>query len=191
MLDLDANHRAARGSCGSSHPRYETKGLAPALEEMLQQKADRRLRKMEGTPGDPNQPFGLASASQEQVQWERFNLRKVDETDPLRQMDRQAAAEARLRAASAIPMLIARTRAEKPWDRLSRALRATDQVLQAGGFRVVVLDLGSVAPQRLCVFHPPPGFAPGERPRAAMPSCFCLRSSHAPAQARPASSSAP
>ncbi len=136
------------GGCGSSHPRGETKGLAPALEQMLFDKEERRKRKMEGTPGHPNQPLGLHTASQDQVEWERFNLRKVDETDPLRRMDRQAADAARLRAAQGVEVREARE--QKPanqLDRLSLALRATDQVLQSGGFRVVVLDLASLDSQ--------------------------------------------
>ncbi len=140
-------HRPIHGGCGSSHPRGETKGLAPALEQMLFDKEERRRRKMEGTPGHPNRPLGLHTASQDQVEWERFNLRRTDETDPLRQLDRQAAEAARGRAASTSPAVTARVREQKPWDRLDRALRATDQVLQSGGFRVVVLDLASVAPQ--------------------------------------------
>ncbi len=143
----NGSHRPIHGGCGSSHPRGETKGLAPALEQMLFYKDERRKRKMEGTPGHPNQPLGLHIASQDQVEWERFNLRRVDETDPLRHMDRQAAEAARVRAASTSPAGTARVREQKPWDRLDRALRATDQVLQSGGFRVVVLDLASVAPQ--------------------------------------------
>jgi len=143
----NGSHRPIHGGCGSSHPRGETKGLAPALEEMLFQKEERRRRTMEGTPGHPNQPLGLHTASQDQVEWERWNLRKVDETDPLRQMDREAAEAARRRANANTPIVSARARERKPWDRLDRALRATDQVLQSGGFRVVALDLASVAPQ--------------------------------------------
>ncbi len=142
------SHRPIHGGCGSSHSRGETKGLAPALEQMLFYKEEQRRRKMEGTPGHPNQPLGLHTASQDQVEWERWNLRKVDETDPLRQMDRQAADAARLRAAAKTPAITARAREGKPWDRLDRALRATDQVLQSEGFRVVVLDLASVEPKQ-------------------------------------------
>ncbi len=140
----NTNPRPIHTGCGSSHPRGETKGLAPALEQMLFYKEERRKRKMEGTPGYPNQPLGLHTASQDQVEWERWNLRKVDDTDPLRVMDRQAAEAARQRAATASPVGTLRGMVAKPWDRLDRALRATDQVLQSGGFRVVVLDLGSV-----------------------------------------------
>ena len=142
------SHRPTHGGCGSSHPRGQTKGLAPALEQMLFPKEERRRRKMEGTPGHPNQPLGLHTASQDQVEWERWNLRKVDETDLLRQMDRQAAEAARVRATSSVSETTAHTRDQKPWDRLDRALRATDQVLQSGGFRIVVLDLASVDPKQ-------------------------------------------
>jgi hypothetical protein len=36
---------------------------------------------------------------------------------------------------------------QKPWSRLDQALRATDLLLQAGGFSAIVLDMGSVAPE--------------------------------------------
>jgi recombination protein RecA len=43
-------------------------------------------------------------------------------------------------------MLVSPTRNSQrgPWNRLDQAVRATDQILQSGGFRVVVLDLASV-----------------------------------------------
>ena len=40
-----------------------------------------------------------------------------------------------------------RTLARKPWPRMEQALRATDLLLQAGGFSAVVLDMGSLAPE--------------------------------------------
>ena len=54
------SHRPIHGGCGSSHPRGETKGLAPALEQMLFHKEERRRRKMEGTPGPPEPAAGPA-----------------------------------------------------------------------------------------------------------------------------------
>lgn len=35
----------------------------------------------------------------------------------------------------------------KPWSRLDQALRATDLLLQAGGFSAIVVDMGSIAPE--------------------------------------------
>ncbi len=134
----------AQQHCGILHPRGETKDLAPSLEQMLFYKEERRRRKLEGTPGHPNQPLGLHTASQDQVKWERFNIRRVDESDPLRQADRDAAQAARQRASVQISDGPQKTSEQKPWTRLDRALRATDQVLQSGGFRIIVLDLASV-----------------------------------------------
>ena len=135
-------------NCGGPHPRGETKGLAPALEQMLFEKEERRRRKMEGTPGYPNQPLGLSAASADQIEWEQFNSRKLDDRDPLRQLDKDAAEAARQRSASGISERRAFQKQERPWSLLDRAIRATDQVLQAGGFRVIVLDLASVAPEQ-------------------------------------------
>jgi recombination protein RecA len=38
----------------------------------------------------------------------------------------------------------------KPWTRLDQALRATDLLLQAGGFAAIVLDLGDTEPEHGC-----------------------------------------
>jgi len=38
----------------------------------------------------------------------------------------------------------------QPWSRLDQALRATDLLLQAGGFAALILDLGSTAPEHGC-----------------------------------------
>ena len=140
----DGQQLSLHSGCGTSHPRTETKGLAPALEQMLFYKEERRRRKMEGTPGHPNQPIGLHTASREQVDWERFNLRRVDETDPLRQMDKAVAVSARQRANQQVTTKAQAGPDATPLQALDRALRATDQILQSGGFRMVVLDLASV-----------------------------------------------
>lgn len=48
---------------------------------------------------------------------------------------------------SAPPARQAFVRPGKPWNRIEQALRATDLLLQAGGFAAIVLDMGSLAPQ--------------------------------------------
>jgi hypothetical protein len=42
------------------------------------------------------------------------------------------------------------TAKSKPWPRLDQALRATDLLLQAGGFAALVLDLGNTEPEHGC-----------------------------------------
>jgi hypothetical protein len=37
----------------------------------------------------------------------------------------------------------------RPWQRIEQALRATDLLLQAGGFGAIVLDLGSLTPEHV------------------------------------------
>ena len=133
---------------GIRHPRTETKGIDRALEKMLVQKAETRLKKMEGTPGYPNQRLSLAAAPKEQVAYEHFNARRADASDPLRQIDRRAADDARERSPSAAILQGVLKREAKPWSKLDKALRTADQIFQAGGFRVVVLDLASIAPEQ-------------------------------------------
>ncbi len=50
-------------------------------------------------------------------------------------------------ALSAKPLAWRGGRETQPWTRLDQALRATDLLLQAGGFASIVLDLGDTAPQ--------------------------------------------
>jgi recombination protein RecA len=133
---------------GIRHPRTETKGIDRDLEKMLVQKADTRLKKMEGTPGFPNQRLSLAAVPEEQVAYEHFNARRADASDPLRQIDRKAADEARERASLPSVVQGGLRRDAKPWSKLDKALRTADQILQAGGFRVVVLDLASIPPDQ-------------------------------------------
>ncbi len=133
---------------GIRHPRTETKGVDRDLEKILVQKAQTRLKKMEGTPGFPNQRLSLAAASEEQVAYEHFNARRADASDPLRQIDRRAADEARERANSPAVVQGGLRRDAKPWSKLDKALRTADQILLAGGFRVVVLDLASITPEQ-------------------------------------------
>jgi recombination protein RecA len=145
--DRSTQHHSIR------HPRTETKGIDRALEKILVQKTETRLKKMERTPGYPNQRLSLAAAPEEQVVYEHFNARRADATDPLRQIDRRAADyahewAARERAHSPAIVRTGLGREERPWSKLDKALRAADQILQAGGFRVVVLDLASISPEQ-------------------------------------------
>jgi recombination protein RecA len=133
---------------GIRHLRTETKGIDRDLEKMLVKKSEARLKKMEGTPGFPNQRLSLAAAPEEQVAYEHFNARRADASDPLRQIDRRAADEARERANSPAVVQGGLRRDAKPWSKLDKALRAADQILQSGGFRVVVLDLASITPDQ-------------------------------------------
>jgi recombination protein RecA len=92
--------------------------------------------------------LSLALAPEEHVSYEHFNARHADEFDPIRQANHRAASEARERAQAPVLVSPLKRKSEKPWSRLDKAIRATDQVLQSGGFRVVILDLASVPPEQ-------------------------------------------
>ena len=143
----DARDRSTQHT-GIRHPRTETKGIDRALEKMLVQKAEVRLKKREGTPGFPNQNLSLGVASEEQIAFEHFNARRADASDPLRQIDRRAADDAREHARSPVLVQGGIRHEAKPWSKLDKALRTADQILQAGGFRVVVLDIASITPDQ-------------------------------------------
>lgn len=151
---VSRDHSADRSTQhhGIRHPRTETNGIDRALQQMLVQKAEARLTKMEGTPGYPNQRLSLTAAPEEHVAYEHLNARRADASDPLRQIDRRAAdcahEWARERANSPAVVQGGLKRDAKPWSKLDKALRAADQILQSGGFRVVVLDLASVPPDQ-------------------------------------------
>ncbi len=147
-VSLAEAEKMVGGHCGSHHPRTETKGLDAALGKMLTQKTEARLGRMEGTPGFPNRKLSLAAAPEEQVAYEHFNARRADESDPIRQANHRAANEARERAQAPLVVSSASKKSERPWSRLDKAIRATDQILQSGGFRVVILDLASVPPEQ-------------------------------------------
>ncbi len=132
----------------SHHPRMEMKGMDQALVKMLEQKAHARMQKAQGTPGYPNQKLSLSKASDEQIAYDHFNARRADETDPLRQLDRMAAVEACKRAEPSPQLLHTTKQPERPWTKLDKVIRATDQVLQSGGFRIVVLDLATTPPEQ-------------------------------------------
>ncbi|RRA48314.1 recombinase A [Acidipila sp. EB88] len=141
----------------AGHPRQETKQFDHALSRLMVEKAEARAHKMQGTPGAPNQPLGLAAASEEQIRYDQYNARKADERDPIHQANLRSAERARERTEAPLPFRAAAAvrpwkqqdvsqgkSQGKPWGRLDKAIRATDQLLQSGGFRVVVLDLANV-----------------------------------------------
>ena len=164
------DHKPIHGGCGSSHPRGETKGLAPVLEEILFLKEERRRRKMEGTPGHPNQPLGLHTASQDQVDWERWNLRKADETDPLRQKDRQAAEAARQKAALSVgPPSRSGSHGTASRVRFAPLTKCCSRAASGLSSSILLPWL----PSKPCVSLQRPGSASAARLRRATPSCSC------------------
>jgi recombination protein RecA len=149
----------------SPHPRTESKGLPSALGDLLGTKAKYRRDKIIGTRGAPNRPPTTVSSAasdknspKEQVASDRLPARRGSHVLEQREAyePRCAEPQRKLRPQTnhVEPVAIASGHcnsttlsAPKPWSRLDQALRATDLLLQAGGFSAIVLDMGSIAPE--------------------------------------------
>lgn len=145
---------------GSPHPRSEGRDMPAAISAMLHRHGglyDRHVRreaKAIGTPGMPNRPLSQRSEDrEEQVNSDRLPPRRGEnlslaprcaEPQPRRPMSGPTREHALVApsVSHATP-----SKASTPWHALDQALRATDLLLQSGGFSAIVLDLGSVRPE--------------------------------------------
>jgi recombination protein RecA len=143
---------------GSPHPRNEVKGMPEAVNAVLQAHGGlhdhqtRRERKSIGTPGAPNRPFAKVLNREEQAPTDRQPSRKQKtmaheprcaEPQPHRRKTETRTPSPKVPHASPLNRTLKRN-AETPWSALDNALRATDLLLQSGGFGLIVLDLGDV-----------------------------------------------
>jgi recombination protein RecA len=143
---------------GSPHPRSEARGLPQAVEAFLHRSTLLRDKTI-GTPGAPNRAVAApAIPRKEQVSFDRLPARRGElivqqhavsfEPRCAEPQRRERPAKKDPPPATAIPL---RANQRQPqadrWKRLDQALRATDLLMQAGGFGVVVLDLGDIPPE--------------------------------------------
>jgi recombination protein RecA len=146
---------------GSPHPRSEGRDMPGAITAMLRAHGGlhdhqlRREKKSIATPGAPNRPLAAQAQNrevrQEQVTSDRLPPRRGENlalaprcAEP--QPRRPATPPSAKRLASVPPLPRERSSAS-PWKALDQALRATDLLLQAGGFSALILDLGSTPPE--------------------------------------------
>ncbi len=153
-------------SGGSPHPRSEARGLPEALEKFLHKTPYRD--KTIGTPGVPNRPLEQtasfhASPQKEQIAFDRLPPRRGERVIQQHTPSTEPrCAEPQRREPPAIkdfPAIAVLDQDEKPkflksksrspdrWQRIEQALRATELLMQAGGFGAVVLDLGDMQPE--------------------------------------------
>ena len=161
-------------SGGSPHPRSEVHGLSQAVGTLLTRKALPPRRRQIGTPGAPNRRLD-AHERVEQVAFDRLPARRGSN------LLHDLGESPRPVFPSKHTLVRPFQKPKKPWSRLDQALRATDLVMQAGGFGALVLDLGSVDPQFATRIPLATWFrfrAAAERTRTA----FLLLSQHACAQ---------
>ena len=185
------------GGGGSPHPRNEVRGLPEAVDAFLTRGGSAPVRQAKaGTPGAPNRRLGPIDRT-EQVASDRQPARRGQHVLEGRLEARCVASQRRERSTGGAgdvtgrasmepeprtqPQRRGRMQSPGVWDRLDQALRSADLLMQAGGFGVMVLDLGGIAPE--CVNRVPP--ATWFRFRAAADkarSSFLLLTRHPSAQ---------
>lgn len=147
--------RSAQGSGGGTHPRMEARGMSQAIQTLLEAQPGSaalqpgRKDRSIGTPGAPNRPLtqnALRSVGrEEQISTDRLPPRRGSNLQPS-----IAHKAALLNIGERVPERQRpspiRQSKEGSWSALDRALRTADLLLQAGGFRAMVLDLGSTPP---------------------------------------------
>ena len=145
---------------GSPHPRSEGKDMSEAIRSMLHSqdgpydKQVRQEKRAIGTPGAPNRPLAYRSEHrEEQVNSDRLPPRRGEnlaiaarcaESPPRRSATLPANQHLSI---SQPPSHNLPGPGTSPWKTLDHALRATDLLLQAGGFTVIVLDLANMPPE--------------------------------------------
>jgi recombination protein RecA len=159
MKLVEANIPVSIRGSGSPHPRNEVKGMPEAVKAMLRAHgglADhqmRRERKAVGTPGMPNRPLTKVLDREEQRPSDRQPSRRerslaheprCAEPQPHRRKTEEAKISPPRVAHASTAKTFAQRKATTPWSSLDNALRATDLLLQSGGFGLIVLDLGDV-----------------------------------------------
>ena len=143
---------------GSPHPRSEGRDMPQDIAAMLHahgglyDRQVRREKRVVGTPGAPNRPLIHRSEQrEEQVNSDRLPPRRGDNlaiaprcAEPQPRRVAYVPSGERMPVNTNPPIKAA---INKPWQALDQALRATDLLLQVGGFSTIVLDLGSIPPE--------------------------------------------
>src|SRR5208337_3318784 len=143
------------GGCGG-HPRGEVKGLARAVSGFLRPEtqeprnlaprcAEPQRREKCAPPQSPGHP----AQSNIDCHPERSNIACHPEQSNIDCHPERVRPPRRTNESKDLHLFFNKPQPHRTnaWAQLDQALRATDLVLQAGGFSAVVLDLGSLAPE--------------------------------------------
>jgi recombination protein RecA len=141
--------------CSGIHPRSEARGMDLAVAELMRRKSAHVRDKTIGTPGVGNRPLGPVPRS-EQVSSDRAPKRRGAQMSGHQEALCPRCAEAAHKPRPQkkyVPVNHHHTskppsnryKAAPAWTLLDQALRATDLLLQAGGFSAIVFDMGDIA----------------------------------------------
>lgn len=157
----NTNSSAQVVHCGSagSHPRMEIRGMDVSVEKLFRTENSLLRDKRIGNPGTTNrtlgEPVDYTPRCSESIRGRRIEQVAMDH-QPARRggavLDRGIVVSIQsTHSSQRLPSLpVSRNRsAREVWTNLDRALRATDLLLNTGGFRVIVLDMGDVGSEQV------------------------------------------
>jgi len=139
----------------SRHPRMETQGMDVAVERLFGMEGLLRDKGI-GNPGTMNrklvEPVDYTPRCSESIRGRRIEQVPTDRQSA-RRGEHMLHKGTAVTISSARPLLhvssTPKNRSSKEiWTSLDRALRATDLLLNTGGFRIIVLDMGDVRPEQ-------------------------------------------
>ena len=128
------SRQSVRYGCGGSHPRTEIRGMEYAVERLFQSRTK--------TGGEvPAVDFSPRCA--EPVRGRRASQFPADRQSA--EFPRRSPQPAEI---AAFPTSARNSAAKGIWNFLDRALRATDLLLNTGGFRAIVVDMGDIGAEQ-------------------------------------------
>ena len=134
------------GGGGGPHPRNEALGLSEAVSGLLQSPRLAGQAEVMALPEYKNISSFYTAPRCSQAQPGKHIPQPAPK--PLHHCPALASSQ---HSATTVPAAPPR----KPWSRMEQALRATDLLVQAGGFSAIILDMGSLPPE--AVTRVPPG----------------------------------
>jgi len=137
---IDLKH----GCGGGSHPRTEMRGIEHAVERLFQTKANPEKAELSLVDLSPRCAESVRGRRVAHSKGDSQNAPLAGKVARKKNNDVDNSLDPR-------PRSFNRSRPVSPakemWNRLDRALRATDLLLNAGGFRAIVVDMGDVGPE--------------------------------------------
>jgi hypothetical protein len=135
---------------GGSHPRTEMRGIEHAVGKLFHPKdnpEDAEIPLLDYSPRCAESVRGRRAA------WSPMSCQNVDRqtaqpTEPVTQPKNTATERSPDPKLRPFQKSRRRSAAREVWDRLDQGLRATDLLLNTGGFRAIVIDMGDVGPEQ-------------------------------------------
>jgi recombination protein RecA len=139
-----------RYGCGGSHPRTEMRGIEHAVEKLFRPKDNPENAEIPLFDYSPRCAESLrgrraARSPMDRQTIDRQSAQPIEHVTPKKNTVTERSPDPRLR-----PFHQSRrhSTAKEVWDRLDQGLRATDLLLNTGGFRTIVIDMGDVGPDQ-------------------------------------------